>query len=468
MDTHPRSRAALIRGGVVLLLVFALLRWAGAVDLLSGLTKPIVIAVLGLFGAPAVDLGAGFTVGKLWVPWTRDCAGLNIFALLTMLSLWVNRAAPLGRRHLAQLALALPLAFLANLARIFSLIAYRAVFYPSVESAQLHYLIGFLWVLPVLPFLLRARGRSLEVLHLASALALLAPLAPAPGGSLVAVCALLVLVRARTSGRMPLIATGLWVAAALPIATTHMESLWLPWLLACPALVEWPRDWRAGIRLGLLVGTIPVLALHPAARWAGVLAALFAAWDLWRRPQSQASAQAEPGLGARESSSSGAFLPKAALAAMWIFPFAATSVRSADDGSYAPPRGVMSRVFEPRAYEVHLPGQAGDVDVLWFAPQGDGRHHTLPVCMRYRGVDLFPTDEAGVMTDGQGRWMREFFLQDGRLAEDYPTYLRRTFWPFSNTGVHVIVVGDARLRSAAAFKAASDDIAGRLTASGSR
>lgn len=73
----------------------------------------------------------------------------------------------------------------------------------------------------------------------------------------------------------------------------------------------------------------------------------------------------------------------------------------------------MAREVGANTYELHPIGQPRNVELAWYGPSGDGRHHTLSVCMRYRGSNLKPSGiEPTVLTDGN-LWMREFFLEDG-------------------------------------------------------
>jgi hypothetical protein len=67
----------------------------------------------------------------------------------------------------------------------------------------------------------------------------------------------------------------------------------------------------------------------------------------------------------------------------------------------------------------------------------------------------------GVMTDGH-RWFGEFFIQDGRVAADYRAYLKRTFWPLSDTGAHVIVSAPVEVIAAEDFGAEVEALAQRL------
>jgi hypothetical protein len=117
-------------------------------------------------------------------------------------------------------------------------------------------------------------------------------------------------------------------------------------------------------------------------------------------------------------------------------------------------------------YEVHLIGQPTDIHLVWYGPSGDGRHHTLPVCMRYRGIHLKAVkEEPSVMTDGKV-WMREFFIHRNELLTEYRSYLARTLWPWSPAGVHLIASGSATSMSAKSFAQQSVILAKELHALG--
>jgi exosortase/archaeosortase family protein len=451
-----------IRAVLALAAVFGLLHLAGSTDVLSDLTRPLVVGVLQLAGVAAVDQGGHLAVGSLRVPWTRDCAGLNVLAVLWAVALWTSRADPLSLRTGAKLALAVPVAFAANVARILTLIGYRTAFFPEVESAQLHYFIGFLWVLPFLGLWLPRDGGGgkalrLGTLFLAVALALVAPQVGAPGGSLVALCTLLLLAASRLAApvRPARWAGAAWLAAAFLIAASSMESLWIPWLLLCPWFVE-PRLPRSPSGAVLLLGTIPLVAMHPVGRAAIVVAAAWHAWHARREAATApAGAEAAPGGTTRRR------LAEAGLASAVILPLLAPLLAAGHRPRPAAPPGVMARPIDATGYSLRLVGQSPEIELAWFFPGGEGRHHTLPVCLRYRGVALHPTGEDGVMTDGK-RYMREFFLLRDELLADYPSYVRRTFAPFASPGVHLIASVPVEAMGARSFAATARTLAGEL------
>lgn len=456
----PAANGPLIRTFASLGLVLALLQTAQSVDVMSGVTKPLVVGLLKLLGIRALDGGTYLEVAHLQVPWTGDCAGLNIVAVLLALTFWTNRAECLSWRLVLKVAAAVPLAFVANIGRILTLIGYRLLCFPSVESAQLHYFIGFVWLLPFVRFFLPpvtagAPPRWPGILQMAAALGLVAPQVTGPGGMLVTICVLLAVALSRFSPprtRTDYWLAGAWIVVAPLIAITRMESLWLPWLLGCPLLLARPAGWFFTTPW-VLLGTIPLAASHGALKWVVIAAAAWSAWK-WLVQPTAASSEALP-------SQRLPWFGSGALAVLMILPFVATSVIGGRANREAPPPGCMSRLVETRAHEVRLLGQSRDLSVVWYEPSGDGRHHTLAVCMSYRGIQLQPTSQGSVQTDGQ-HWMREFFLVGQELIPTYRGYLRRTLRPFSPSGVHIIMVGPKTVTTPANFAIEAESLARRL------
>lgn len=458
-----------IRTLLALTAVFVLLHLVGTTDLLSGITRPLVVGFLRLVGASAQDAAGELILGQMRVPWTRDCAGVNILILLWAMTLWSNRAEPFSGRYWLRLGLAVPAALLANICRIFTLLAYRYAFFPAVESPQLHYFIGFLWVMPCLPLLVPRSGRepgryTLETLFLVAALSLVSPFVSAPGGNLVTLATLLLLAQSKyttLTNRSGLLGV-LWVIAAGFIALASMESLWLPWLLTCPWLIRFER--LSSLPRGLLVlGTIPLVSMHPVLRWLVAAAVALEFWNLFKVGSAHATvvqATADARVWRRRITQGG-------LSVLFVLPFVASSATGLWRPSLRPPPGAMTREVAVNAYEVRLVGQSPDLKLIWYGPSGDGRHHTLPVCMRYRGIELKPCPEAApVMTDGK-MWMREFFIHRDVLLLDYRSYLRRTLWPDSPAGVHLIASLPVDTMSITAFANEAEALAREIHALGS-
>ena len=450
-STFNHKPSSVTRTLVALVAVFVLLHLAGTNDLLSNLTRPVVIGLVKLLGVAAQDAGQELILGRLRVPWTRDCAGVNILTMLWAITLWSNRADPFTFRYWVRIIAAAPAALLANIARIFTLLAYRYLLFPAVETPQLHYFIGFLWLIPCLPFFVPRGGRSpscylLETLYLVVGLSLVSPFVSAPGGNLVAASLLLLLAQAKYTPKGALLPGLVWITSAIFIAAASMESFWIPWLLLCPWFCE-PKQVRSPLRLLLVLGTIPLVSMHSMGQWLIAGAVLLEIRSLVLSK----SAIAETSEIIGDVLSWKAHAASAGLCIMLVFPFIASSATGLLRPSVRPPSGVMWRLVAVNTYEVRLIGQPGDIHLMWYGPSGDGRHHTLPVCMRYRGIELKPVvNEKAVMTDGN-MWMYEFFIHQDELLLDYRTYLTRTFWPWSPAGVHLITSASTKSIGAKEF-----------------
>jgi len=429
------------------------------VDFLSGITKPVVIFALKAAGVAAADNGDHLHAGQLNVPWTGDCAGLNILAILVAVTLWANRTGPFGAAFWLRLLLALPVAYLANLARIFSLIGLRWWMYPTVETPSLHYFIGFLWVLPFLAVLIRrpkgipVRLFWLEILRIAAILSLLAPFVSAPGGVMVAMSSLILLARHRwhspASGFAALLFCA-WMAAGVFIAGARMESFWIPWLLACPGYVDW-RLSRLVPMVLLLPGTVPLFAMEPWAAWIVIPAVI------WEVTLIFASHTQEP------ASEEKSLMVVAAVALFHLFPFFSSVSAIAPGPGFPPPQGIMAIRNSGGFFSIRTIGQDPDLSCFWYEPNEGGRHHTLEVCLQYRGIKDGVTRDGELVTDGEFLYAEFFLLPDGELCS-YRTYLARTLLPFSNAGAHLIYMAPREAISAADFLRLSRESAEEIAA----
>lgn len=445
-------------------LVALLAQLSAAQDLFGSLTKPVVLALLHAAGLAAGESGGLLTVGTLEVPWSRDCAGLNLLVVLLAVTAWMQRHRRLDAGFWLRMLAALPAALAANVARVLTVVAYRAWFFPAVESPQLHYFIGLAWLVPFALLLvpIDSRGRlatSFELLHAAAALALIAPMADAPGGLALTLAAVLTLAHCRLPARISShrwVATGGWLVAALAIILAGVESFWLPWLLVCPLLIT--RSWVLSIEgVILLAGSQPMFQLLPWGQpmtWLGIA---LAAWRM-RRP-------ALPGPAAAPSTAPCGFAARLALpvvAAAFCLPFLGSTLVSPEDVDLSPPGSALRREIPGDGYQVHLEGQPADLGLFWYLPSGSQRHHTLKICMKYRGIELRPAAEGSpVMTDGD-LWMREFFLLPGALVSSHSDYVWATLRPGRSSGVHLIAVAPREAMSAGDFAAASARLAERI------
>lgn len=448
----------MIRTLVAGLLVFGLLQTTRMADALSWLTRPAVLVVAALMDGEVSDQGTHLLIGELWVPWSRDCAGFDVLLVLWGLIIWTCRHEPLARRFWLRMAVAVPAALVANVARVLTIIAWRRIFYPAVESPQMHYFIGFVWLLPLLVFFIPRGGKSVAswiigMMLPAAALSLVAPQVSAPGGVLVTAATLLLLAAQHAH---PLekwwekAFAVLWVGAAVFIAESGMESLWLPWLLVCPWCL--PRSkWLLSLAV-LLPGTVPLFAMK--LPWLVLPGLLWAVFVLWRASHQEAQAMpAEP-----------RWPTALVLGLLILLPFTASSLGPALARANLPPAGLMARPLEPGSWQIRFSRQAPNIVLTWHAPSGNGRHHTLPVCLSYRGGKLHPEPTCpAVFTDGE-LWLAEAFLMPDGEIYSYDGYLRRTLLPFSYAGVHLIASARRDSMEAADFETTAQELFARVAA----
>ena len=444
---------------IIISVIFALLQLANLTELLSSLSRPLVTETALLFGINAVNRGTDIVLGSIVLPWTQDCSGVNTLIILWGVTLWANRHKSPNLTLVLRLIMCLPAALVANMLRIFTLAAYRYIFYPAWESEELHYFVGFLWLLPFLflfidDFRRMSRSRWIEIIHLSLVLALIAPIIFAPGGSLVALASLFFLAHTQTNHAIAgktSIAYLVWIGAAFMIALSSMESLWIPWLLLCPRLVPW-RIVFSWTGLIILSGTIPVLAMH--SEWQLVVGVALA----YRTVLIIRSGQEKPST--RKTEIHGTEL--SLLALLGLAPFSLSAIISLAHPVEIPPAGLMTRQITMNSYQVNLTGQPADIRMYWYGAYGDGRHHSLASCMRFRGVELEAVPEQPDVMTGGGMLMKDFYIHDGKLLDTYSDYLLASFSPFSAPGVHIILDAPVNSMSATYFSNKSTQLAKRI------
>ena len=410
-------------------------------------------------------------VGRIEAPWSEDCAGGSALAIYLALVLWKGWERPLDRGLLARLLAAPVVALFTNVGRIASILLYRSVFYPAQEPMELHFLFGFMWMLPVLPWATGGRLRLgnprdfLELLRLSIVFALMIPLAEGLAGVWVSVSSMLSLALTRTESASNLSRVGLsfwfWAACGVLISLSLTESLWLPWLLMTPLSALRSRK-ALLLKVALLPGSIPL-----AANMAGVQVWLAAAMTLTFLHLTRSG----PELGKTESREAISGLPlwRTSLATfLLILPFLQGVLSPRKLEAAAPPRGCLAQPLSGGVQQLWTPLQPSSLKVYWIAGDGSDRHHALATCMRYRGVELSKLPECEpVLTDGS-TWYREFFLVGDELMKSYGDYLRATFMPGTPSGVHLVVRAPATAMDAEWFEQEASDIASQLQSLGAR
>jgi len=143
-------------------------------------------------------------------------------------------------------------------------------------------------------------------------------------------------------------------------------------------------------------------------------------------------------------------------------PFALSALIGISHLIERPPAGLMTRQLTFNSYQLMLTGQPADVRMYWYGAFGDGRHHSLASCMRFRGLIMEPVPGQEEVLTGGKMWMRDFFIHEGKLMSGYGDYLLASFSPFSTPGVHLILDAPADAMSAAYFSQASQRLAKRI------
>lgn len=443
--------------------VVLLAKFSVAKDAFAYFSRPVVVGVINLFGGNAVDHGATITVGRLDVPWSGDCAGLNLLILLLAVAVWMNRHEPMGMRYWTRILLMVPAAAISNVLRIFMILLYREIQYPAVESPQLHYFFGLMLLVPfsllAMPKSTRSfSSRLFELLHVAAVIALLAPNAVGAEGAALTIAVVLGLSNCRLPERLSrarLGCFGLWLLSAAAIAYSGMESFWLPWLLLCPLVCD-PR-WVFS-----LPGALVTLASHrlvfllPGGEWAVWAVIGYAVWVKFSEDD-----PAAPPVGAPRSWTRGGKAVAACSALLFPLPFLSSTLLAGKKEIWNPPAGALVQTI-PGGIMVSLPGQTDEIGVIWYDSQGSERHHKLAICLKYRGIELAPSDEAPeVFTDGT-YWMKEYFLQGGELIQSHRDYVLSTLGPGTSAGVHLILVSKKTSMGAADFSTKAGRISQEL------
>jgi exosortase/archaeosortase family protein len=460
VDQSHDEPVPIVKNIIALSLVFIIAQTFDETGFVSDLSRQGLVGFANLLGLASMDRGYEIVLGSLVVPWTDDCSGINSLILLGALSLWINRNNPFSIFSVTRLLLVLPLALFVNILRVASIATYRYVYYPEWETPQLHYFIGFFWLLPCLPLLVKnftqkPLGFWINTLYLSTLLSLLAPLMANPGGIIVVICALLIMLQ---NGYQPLqgarrLLVVPWVIAGVAIAISVSESLWIPWLLLAPSFVN-INQFKTFSAYPVLAGTVTLITLNSDAQIVvcGFIAVHIIVLFL---KSSQPSTTIDPEPHIARGLAAGITL-------LLAFPFILPSLVERDHKFTPPPMGVLAKKVEFNSYEIKVPGQAADIASFWYGPFGDGRHHSLISCMEFRGVTLTQHEDHDAVYTGDDKWMVEYFIYEGELIDNYYSYLLASVFSFGDPGVHLILEVPEDEMTPAYFKQQSIELAQQI------
>ena len=422
---------------------------------LSDLTRLGLVGILQCVGQIVDSNPEHLTVNGIQVPWQKDCSGLNLVALLFAAAAWTRRRESSLLRFLTGLILAILTGYVVNLFRVLTIIGYRGVWYPLHETMEVHYAIGFFWLIPgILLFVPRHEcgvfDRGIQAMAISVIVCLLSPHLSLSHGWLAGICTAVIACSSYADHVGPKRKTAimvLWLMSGIGLQLLRVDSFWVAWLLVCPLTSDFIRraTWS---RWTCLAGTVPVVSLHIAG-WIlvapGVIRELY---EMIATPRGSSSA----GAVVQQSKVHGVCSMANALVLMGLMlPFCSHLIRLSVSPPEVPPLGMFCESRSSGAFAVRMLGQSPTLQTHWHASISGDRHHALVVCLKFRGTDLRESGIPGVLTDGKS-WYSESFLQDGRLISSYSDYLRSTWMPFTSPGVHLIAHADCHRLPADSFQ----------------
>ncbi|MDD7987441.1 archaeosortase/exosortase family protein [Lentisphaera marina] len=433
------------------------------VDIYGAICRPIALFIISLTGLIVSDQGTSFTVAHLNIPWTRDCAGMNTLLVLLAIYAWMNRNTEQNSRYWLKMLCVIPLAIISNVLRVLTLVGYRYLFFPEVESPQMHYFWGLFWLIPFALFTIPAstepskKSLCFELLHISAVVGLIAPLLNLSNHWITAVGVLFLLLNSKfKSDDEPYDAKILiiWITAALTISWSGIESLWLPWLLVCPLTInsKWLFSYSG---FGCLATSSPLFVLIPYASICAGAIFFFTIMNWPKVKTPETTTQSPPKISKLRS------LLSSSLALLLFLPFVASILFNSVSDNLQPPPTMNKKIIQGMGYQLQLNNQSPKLGLLWYDPQGSNRHHALEVCLQYRGIYLESTEVSSVKTDGE-RWFTEFFIVKNKLVSNHNDYIWQTLGFRKNPGIHIILVANKKDYSATNFEEEAQAIVNQL------
>jgi len=445
VESENGSSSSLWRGLIPVILVSVFSTQPFIVDLFGDLCKPVALFLISCLGVVTDDMGSYFTVAHLEVPWTRDCAGMNLLLVLLFIFCWMNRNNKQNYSYWLRLCLVIFAAAAANVLRIMALVFYRYLVFPEVESPQLHYFFGLLCLVPFALIVIPNKGGLsrkklwFEMLHIAVVAALISPLMNLSNHWITILGSILILLKSRyepLNQRRELVALIVWFFSAVLISWLGIESLWLPWVLVCPLAIK--MNWfLKPDGLICLLASCPLFILIPEADILGGLLLFYAIFKILKNKNASSD-----NLDLRLNKSLKVSV-RVFVAILLFFPFLSAVAFNAELETLSPPETALKRVIKGMGFELKIKGQDQKLGLLWYHPQGSDRHHTIKVCLKYRGVDLVDSILPAVKTDGE-RWFREYFIVRGQMISDHGKYIWSTIGFRKDPGVHIIIVAKCK------------------------
>jgi exosortase/archaeosortase family protein len=420
---------------ITILLVVIVLESDSVIHLFSTGSATIIVFLFELFGFNAQFQGSNIVFGDLAVPWTEDCSGINSLLILWGVVIWSKVGNKYSTRFFMLLLGCLPAALLANTIRVLCIISYRTLLYPEIEPQELHFLFGFLSIIPFIILLNYLTGNLSpfnwsQLIHICVILSLTTPLYYAPGGLILFTCVIYCLIMNYTQSGISYNKGILlsWLMSAFLIAFINMESLWLVWLLIWPQMLS-KNLFKSATGWIILSGTIQPLAMMEIWQWVIIFALL---WETQQYIKSSGyKFNFTPGNSRKK-------ILQPFISIFFFLPIFIPLINVSVSASAPLPRGMIYEKLSGDGYRIYLIGQPNDVNVYLFEANNNDRHHPLASCMRFKGVTLTSIGEYSGVYETNDKYMREYFINKNGIIMNYYDYVFATINPFSDAGIHVI------------------------------
>jgi hypothetical protein len=234
-----------------------------------------------------------------------------------------------------------------------------------------------------------------------------------------------------------------WVLLGLLIGLAQMESMWLPWMLLCPLLLDIRKMIKRPPAWILLLSTFSLAAMLPY--WPIILIiGLIIEWSNFEHSivANMKQKQVKPIYG---------FICFIGLSFPFVLPL--VPLKSLDP-EQPPDNAIVTRIDENMSM-IRFIGQQDNLKIYWFNSPNQGRHHGAAICMQFSGSKFDHTSTNLLVTDTE--WMTERFMLQGKCLDDYQSYLFHTWLPWSQCGAHVIISGDKEEFGQIAFETAATE-----------
>ena len=420
---------------ITILLIIIVFENDSVTHLFSIASATTIVFLFELFGFNVQFQGSNLIFGNLDVPWTEDCSGINSLLILWGVVIWSKTGSKFSTRFFLFLLSCLPVALLANTIRVLCIISYRTLLYPDSEPQELHFLFGFLSIIPFIILLNYLMGNLSpfnwsQLIHISIILSLTTPLYYAPGGLILFTCVIYCLIMNYTQSGISCDKGILlsWLMCAILIAIINIESLWLVWLLMWPQMIS-KNLFKSATGWIILTGTIQPLAMMEIWQWVIIFALL---WETRHYIKSSGHKfNFTPGNSRKK-------VLQPVFSVFFFLPLFIPLLNVSVSASAPLPKGMIYEKLADDGYRINLIGQPNDLKMYLFESNNNDRHHPLASCMRFKGITLTSIGEYPGVYETNEKFMREYFINQNGIIMNYYDYVFSTINPFSDAGIHII------------------------------